>query len=161
MVHEDAIPDVHLLGATFKKVFKRKRPLRPERRERKRASTTMLADGQVNLLVNVVRAYNVPVRTNPTLLQLPMQLQSSQRLQTVIPPPNPLSAGQSAACELLCNFESFHNLLNVSFFFDNREFLNGCQLFCNTTKLSLGNAYLRVSTNPSAYHLNFYSTRCR
>lgn len=39
-----------------------KRPLKPRRKERKKITAQNLSDGDIKLLVNVVRAFELPVR---------------------------------------------------------------------------------------------------
>lgn len=42
------------------------RPLKPARKERKRVMTQNLAGAQVKMAVNIVRAFNVPIRDDRT-----------------------------------------------------------------------------------------------
>jgi len=62
MVHEDQIPDIRMLGASLAKLVEPRRPLKPVRKERKKATTQSLTDGSVHVLINVIRGYNLPVR---------------------------------------------------------------------------------------------------
>ncbi|XP_063165692.1 coiled-coil and C2 domain-containing protein 2A isoform X1 [Candoia aspera] len=63
LVSEDEIPTIgSFLGVSFFKLAEAKRPLKPRRKERKKVTAQNLSDGDVNLLVNVVRAYEIPVR---------------------------------------------------------------------------------------------------
>jgi hypothetical protein len=43
-------------------LFQPKRPLRPARKERKRIQGTTLLDTKIDLIVNIVRAFNLPLR---------------------------------------------------------------------------------------------------
>ena len=43
-------------------IFQPKRPLRPARKERKRIQGTALIDTKINVIVNIVRAFNLPLR---------------------------------------------------------------------------------------------------
>lgn len=51
-----------LLGINLFKLAEPKRPLKPQRKERKKVTAQNLSDGDVKLLVNIIRAYDVPVR---------------------------------------------------------------------------------------------------
>uniref|UniRef100_A0A3B4FZB3 Coiled-coil and C2 domain containing 2A n=1 Tax=Pundamilia nyererei TaxID=303518 RepID=A0A3B4FZB3_9CICH len=42
-----------------------KRPLKPQRKERKKVTAQNLSDGDIKLLVNIIRAYDIPVRSKP------------------------------------------------------------------------------------------------
>ncbi|XP_075901549.1 coiled-coil and C2 domain-containing protein 2A isoform X3 [Nelusetta ayraudi] len=62
MVVEEEIPTIGLLGINLFKLAEPKRPLKPQRKERKKVTAQNLADGDVKLLVNIIRAYDIPVR---------------------------------------------------------------------------------------------------
>lgn len=51
-----------ILGTNLLKVFERKAPLRPKRRERKKVSAQNIKGEEVKILVNINRAQNIPVR---------------------------------------------------------------------------------------------------
>lgn len=51
-----------ILGLNLFKLAEPKRPLKPQRKERKKVTAQNLSDGDIKLLVNVIRAYDVPVR---------------------------------------------------------------------------------------------------
>lgn len=51
-----------LLGINLFKLAEPKRPLKPQRKERKKVTAQNLSDGDVKLLVNIIRAYDIPVR---------------------------------------------------------------------------------------------------
>ncbi|XP_066919925.1 coiled-coil and C2 domain-containing protein 2A-like [Clytia hemisphaerica] len=63
MVTEEAIPDIGTLGARLVQIFEPRRPLKPVRKERKKIHGQNLNSiKDVNILVNIVRAFNIPVR---------------------------------------------------------------------------------------------------
>ncbi|CAJ0920141.1 unnamed protein product, partial [Ranitomeya imitator] len=51
-----------ILGMDLFKLAEPKRPLKPRRKERKKVTAQNLSDGDIKVLVNVVRAYDIPVR---------------------------------------------------------------------------------------------------
>lgn len=67
MVIEDQVPDIGTLGVNILKTIEPKRPLKPARVERKKATPQNLTEGSVTVLVSVVRAYNLPVRDKAPL----------------------------------------------------------------------------------------------
>ncbi|XP_063747553.1 coiled-coil and C2 domain-containing protein 2A isoform X2 [Eleginops maclovinus] len=62
LVMEEEIPSIGILGMNLFKLAEPKRPLKPQRKERKKVTAQNLSDGDIKLLVNVLRAYDVPVR---------------------------------------------------------------------------------------------------
>ncbi|KAG8591451.1 hypothetical protein GDO81_000189 [Engystomops pustulosus] len=62
MVVEEDIPSLGILGMDLFKLAEPKRPLKPRRKERKKVTAQNLSDGDIKVLVNVVRAYDIPVR---------------------------------------------------------------------------------------------------
>lgn len=62
MVIEDEVPDVGSLGFRIAQLLAPRRPLKPVRRERKTVGTQNLSVTNVRILVNVVRAFDIPVR---------------------------------------------------------------------------------------------------
>ncbi|XP_068449249.1 coiled-coil and C2 domain-containing protein 2A-like isoform X1 [Clinocottus analis] len=62
LVIEDEIPSIGILGLNLFKLAEPKRPLKPQRKERKKVTAQNLSDGDIKLLVNILRAYDVPVR---------------------------------------------------------------------------------------------------
>ncbi|CAG2058690.1 unnamed protein product, partial [Timema podura] len=62
IIYEDQVPDIGTLGLTFMKWFQPKRPLRPVRKERKKVTVHSLAGQEVKIIVNIVQAFDVPVR---------------------------------------------------------------------------------------------------
>ncbi|XP_056270591.1 coiled-coil and C2 domain-containing protein 2A isoform X2 [Pseudoliparis swirei] len=67
LVIEEEIPSIGgpgsgILGLNLFKLAEPKRPLKPQRKERKKVTAQNLSDGDIKLLVNVMRAYDIPVR---------------------------------------------------------------------------------------------------
>ncbi|XP_028396123.1 coiled-coil and C2 domain-containing protein 2A-like [Dendronephthya gigantea] len=62
MVIEDEVPDVGSLGFRIAQLLAPRRPLKPVRRERKTIGAQNLSVTNVRVLVNAVRAFDVPVR---------------------------------------------------------------------------------------------------
>ncbi len=51
-----------ILGINLFKLAEPKRPLKPQRVERKKVTAQNLSDGDIKLLINIIRAYDIPVR---------------------------------------------------------------------------------------------------
>ncbi|EDV23074.1 uncharacterized protein TRIADDRAFT_28071 [Trichoplax adhaerens] len=64
VVREDFLPDIGTLGASVGQLLKPRRPLRPVRKERKKIAAQHLGMMNVKILVNVVRAFDIPIRKN-------------------------------------------------------------------------------------------------
>uniref|UniRef100_A0A8D3CBT6 C2 domain-containing protein n=1 Tax=Scophthalmus maximus TaxID=52904 RepID=A0A8D3CBT6_SCOMX len=64
LVIEEEIPSPGyvFLGINLFKLAEPKRPLKPQRKERKKVTAQNLSDGDIKLLVNIIRAYDIPVR---------------------------------------------------------------------------------------------------
>ncbi|XP_068581544.1 coiled-coil and C2 domain-containing protein 2A isoform X2 [Cebidichthys violaceus] len=62
LVIEEEIPSIGILGMNLFKLAEPKRPLKPQRKERKKVTAQNLSDGDIKLLVNIMRAFYVPVR---------------------------------------------------------------------------------------------------
>ncbi|XP_033015930.1 coiled-coil and C2 domain-containing protein 2A [Lacerta agilis] len=62
LVNEDEIPTLGILGLSLFKLAETKRPLKPRRKERKKVTVQNLSDGDIKLLVNIIRAYEIPIR---------------------------------------------------------------------------------------------------
>ncbi|XP_019381477.1 PREDICTED: coiled-coil and C2 domain-containing protein 2A isoform X1 [Gavialis gangeticus] len=77
LVNEEEAPSLGILGLSLFKLAEPKRPLKPRRRERKKVTAQNLSDGDVKLLVNVIRAYDIPVR-KPVLSKLQQPSRSSR-----------------------------------------------------------------------------------
>nr|XP_032806201.1 coiled-coil and C2 domain-containing protein 2A isoform X2 [Petromyzon marinus] len=66
LVLEEEMPNIGTLGLGLFKLTEARRPLKPQRKERKRVTAQNLTDGDITLLVNIVRAYDIPMRTMAT-----------------------------------------------------------------------------------------------
>uniref|UniRef100_A0A8C1HKI2 Coiled-coil and C2 domain containing 2A n=1 Tax=Cyprinus carpio carpio TaxID=630221 RepID=A0A8C1HKI2_CYPCA len=67
VVSEDEVPSIGgpgagVLGWNLFKLAEPKRPLKPCRKERKKVTAQNLSDGDIKLLVNIVRGYDIPIR---------------------------------------------------------------------------------------------------
>ncbi|XP_049861590.1 coiled-coil and C2 domain-containing protein 2A [Schistocerca gregaria] len=62
IVSEDQVPDIGTLGLTIMKWLQPKRPLRPVRKERRKVTTQSISTTEVKIIINIVRAFDVPVR---------------------------------------------------------------------------------------------------
>ncbi|XP_013886702.1 coiled-coil and C2 domain-containing protein 2A [Austrofundulus limnaeus] len=62
LVVEEEIPSIGILGINLFKLTEPKRPLKPQRKERKKVTTQNLSDGDIKLLINIIRAHNIPIR---------------------------------------------------------------------------------------------------
>ncbi|KAJ7402747.1 Coiled-coil and C2 domain-containing protein 2A [Pitangus sulphuratus] len=62
LVNEEDILSLGILGLGLFKLAEPRRPLRPRRKERKKVTAQNLSDGDIKLLVNIIRAYDIPVR---------------------------------------------------------------------------------------------------
>ncbi|KAM9849276.1 coiled-coil and C2 domain-containing protein 2A [Aulostomus maculatus] len=71
LVIEEEIPSIgcvvtnRILGINLFKLAEPKRPLKPQRKERKKVTAQNLSDGDIKLLVNILRAYDIPIRSRP------------------------------------------------------------------------------------------------
>ncbi|XP_039554658.1 coiled-coil and C2 domain-containing protein 2A isoform X2 [Passer montanus] len=77
LVNEEEIPGLGILGLGLFKLAEPKRPLRPRRKERKKVTAQNLSDGDIKLLVNIIRAYDIPVR-KPGMSKLQQPSKSSR-----------------------------------------------------------------------------------
>ncbi|KAK2835891.1 hypothetical protein Q5P01_016375 [Channa striata] len=62
LVIEEEIPSIGILGLNLFKLAEPKRPLKPQRKERKKVTAQNLTDGDIKLLINIIRAYDIPIR---------------------------------------------------------------------------------------------------
>lgn len=62
MIIEDEVPNIGDIGVKFGQMLAPRRPLRPKRRERKVVGAQNLTVSDVKIIVNVVRALDIPVR---------------------------------------------------------------------------------------------------
>ncbi|XP_040896220.1 coiled-coil and C2 domain-containing protein 2A isoform X2 [Toxotes jaculatrix] len=66
LVIEEEIPSIGILGINLFKLAEPKRPLKPQRKERKKVTAQNLSDGDIKLLINIIRAYDIPIRRPQT-----------------------------------------------------------------------------------------------
>ncbi|XP_054644566.1 coiled-coil and C2 domain-containing protein 2A isoform X2 [Dunckerocampus dactyliophorus] len=66
LVVEEEMPSIGILGLNLFHLAEPKRPLKPQRKERKKVTAQNLSDGDIKLLVNILRAYDIPVRRPPS-----------------------------------------------------------------------------------------------
>ncbi|GLH06303.1 Coiled-coil and C2 domain-containing protein 2A [Gryllus bimaculatus] len=85
IVTEDQVPDIGTLGLTFMQWLQPKRPLKPARKERKKVTVQGLGGQDVRLIINVVRAFDVPVRKDIDTVQQSSSsaFHQSQKFSTV------------------------------------------------------------------------------
>ncbi|KAJ8790054.1 hypothetical protein J1605_004806 [Eschrichtius robustus] len=81
LVVEEEVPNISILGLSLFKLAEQKRPLRPRRKGRKKVTAQNLSDGDIKLLVNIIRAYDIPVRKPTT--RAPNGDYSTTNLQSV------------------------------------------------------------------------------
>ena len=62
MVHEEMVPNISNILPSLAKLAEPRRPLKPIRHERKKVTAQNLGARDVNILVNIVRAFGIPVR---------------------------------------------------------------------------------------------------
>uniref|UniRef100_A0A3Q1BCK6 C2 domain-containing protein n=1 Tax=Amphiprion ocellaris TaxID=80972 RepID=A0A3Q1BCK6_AMPOC len=62
LVIEEEIPSIGILGLNLFKLAEPKRPLKPQRKERKKVTAQNLSDGDIKLLINIIRAFDIPIR---------------------------------------------------------------------------------------------------
>ncbi|KAF7652982.1 hypothetical protein LDENG_00089110 [Lucifuga dentata] len=67
LVIEEEVPSIGgagpgILGLNLFKLAEPKRPLKPRRKELKKVTAQNLSDGDIKLLVNIIRAFNIPIR---------------------------------------------------------------------------------------------------
>ncbi|XP_022422689.1 coiled-coil and C2 domain-containing protein 2A isoform X2 [Delphinapterus leucas] len=77
LVVEEEVPNISILGLSLFKLAEQKRPLRPRRKGRKKVTAQNLSDGDIKLLVNIIRAYDIPVR-KPTTSKFQQPSRSSR-----------------------------------------------------------------------------------
>ncbi|XP_041492349.1 coiled-coil and C2 domain-containing protein 2A isoform X2 [Microtus oregoni] len=77
LVVEEEVPNISILGLSLFKLAEQKRPLRPQRKGRKKVTAQNLSDGDIKLLVNIIRAYDIPVR-KPAVSKFQQQSRSSR-----------------------------------------------------------------------------------
>ncbi|XP_030642577.1 coiled-coil and C2 domain-containing protein 2A [Chanos chanos] len=67
VVIEEEVPSIGgpgpgVLGLNLFKLAEPKRPLKPRRKERKKVTAQNLSDGDIKLLLNILRGYDIPIR---------------------------------------------------------------------------------------------------
>uniref|UniRef100_A0A8D0ASE1 Coiled-coil and C2 domain containing 2A n=1 Tax=Sander lucioperca TaxID=283035 RepID=A0A8D0ASE1_SANLU len=62
LVVEEEIPSIGILGLNLFKLAEPKRPLKPQRKARKKVTAQNLSDGDIKLLINIIRAFDIPIR---------------------------------------------------------------------------------------------------
>lgn len=62
LVVEEEVPSIGVLGLNLFKLAEPKRPLKPQRKERKKVTAQNLSDGDIKLLLNIIRGYDIPIR---------------------------------------------------------------------------------------------------
>ncbi|XP_016059696.1 PREDICTED: coiled-coil and C2 domain-containing protein 2A [Miniopterus natalensis] len=77
LIVEEEVPNISILGLSLFKLAEQKRPLRPRRKGRKKVTAQNLSDGDIKLLVNIIRAYDIPVR-KPTASKFQQPSRSSR-----------------------------------------------------------------------------------
>ncbi|XP_045429978.1 coiled-coil and C2 domain-containing protein 2A isoform X6 [Pipistrellus kuhlii] len=82
LVVEEEVPNISsegsgILGLSLFKLAEQKRPLRPRRKGRKKVTAQNLSNGDIKLLVNIIRAYDIPVR-RPTTSKFQQPSRSSR-----------------------------------------------------------------------------------
>ncbi|KAI5945893.1 Coiled-coil and C2 domain-containing protein 2A [Manis javanica] len=66
LIVEEEVPNISTLGLSLFKLAEQKRPLRPRRKGRRKVTAPNLSDGDIKLLVNIIQAYDIPVRKPAT-----------------------------------------------------------------------------------------------
>ncbi|KFR10504.1 Coiled-coil and C2 domain-containing protein 2A, partial [Opisthocomus hoazin] len=87
LISEEEIPSLGsegpgILGLSLFKLAEPKRPLKPRRKERKKVTAQNLSDGDIKLLVNIIRAYDIPVR-KPVMSKLQQPSKSSRSFNEI------------------------------------------------------------------------------
>uniref|UniRef100_A0ABI7YL07 C2 domain-containing protein n=1 Tax=Felis catus TaxID=9685 RepID=A0ABI7YL07_FELCA len=77
LIVEEEVPNISILGLSLFKLAEQKRPLRPRRKGRKKVTAQNLSDGDIKVLVNIIRAYDIPVR-KPTASKFQQPSRSSR-----------------------------------------------------------------------------------
>ncbi|XP_045710345.1 protein CC2D2B [Phyllostomus hastatus] len=93
------------------KLVERRRKLKPQRKERKKVAAQTICDGDIKILIRILRAYNIPCRktTVNRALDVPTYLTSStsrlRRKETI----------KSVASDEILNEDTVHPFVEVSF----------------------------------------------
>nr|KAF6455119.1 coiled-coil and C2 domain containing 2B [Rousettus aegyptiacus] len=108
--YEEIVSASQLTNAVCKLV-ERRRKLKPQRKERKKVVAQTICDGDIKILVRILRAYNIPSRktTINRALDMPTSLRSStshlRHKRTITP----------AASDEILNEDTVHPFVEVSF----------------------------------------------
>uniref|UniRef100_A0A4W6E0K1 Coiled-coil and C2 domain containing 2A n=1 Tax=Lates calcarifer TaxID=8187 RepID=A0A4W6E0K1_LATCA len=89
LVVEEEIPSIGILGLNLFKLAEPKRPLKPQRKERKKVTAQNLSDGDIKLLINIIRAYDIPVRRPQMRPFVEVSFQRTVLQTTTADGPNP------------------------------------------------------------------------
>lgn len=84
VVYEDAVPNIAGIVLNLGALVEPRRPLQPKRMERKKVAAHNLHDRDVHIMVNVVKAYDVPYRLEESS-QAEQQQQQSARAKLITP----------------------------------------------------------------------------
>ncbi|XP_051515693.1 coiled-coil and C2 domain-containing protein 2A-like isoform X2 [Myxocyprinus asiaticus] len=97
VVSEDEVPSIGMLGLNLFKLAEPKRPLKPRRKERKKVTAQNLSDGDIKLLVNIIRGYDIPIR-RPHTSKPPVSARSrrsfTEQFTAPVPPQMPLQGSE-------------------------------------------------------------------
>ncbi|XP_067302881.1 coiled-coil and C2 domain-containing protein 2A isoform X3 [Pseudorasbora parva] len=98
VVSEDEVPSIGgpgagVLGWNLFKLAEPKRPLKPRRKERKKVTAQNLSDGDIKLLVNIIRGYDIPVR-RPYASKPPVSAKSGRSFTEPYAAPMPPQTSQ-------------------------------------------------------------------
>ncbi|XP_029649306.1 coiled-coil and C2 domain-containing protein 2A-like isoform X1 [Octopus sinensis] len=86
IVIEEASPSINMIGKSLLNLLQPRRPLKPVRKERKRVSQGVKGD-EVHILVNVIQAFNIPVRhTSAIASEISMDSQFQSTIEEPVKP---------------------------------------------------------------------------
>uniref|UniRef100_A0A8C8VJA3 Coiled-coil and C2 domain containing 2A n=1 Tax=Pelusios castaneus TaxID=367368 RepID=A0A8C8VJA3_9SAUR len=113
LVNEEEVPSLGILGLSLFKLAEPKRPLKPRRKERKKVTAQNLSDGDIKLLVNIVRAYDIPIR-KPVLSKLQQPSKSSRSFNEMFAA-SPSAQSPTHSIDWAFNQVLVHPFVEVSF----------------------------------------------
>ncbi|XP_067085744.1 coiled-coil and C2 domain-containing protein 2A [Osmerus mordax] len=113
LVVEEEVPSIGVLGLNLFKLAEPKRPLKPQRKERKKVTAQNLSDGDIKLLLNIIRAYDIPVRKPQT--SKPAVASKSARSFTEAFSAGPASQSAVQGSDWLLNQVQVRPFVEVSF----------------------------------------------
>uniref|UniRef100_A0A8C3YMK1 Coiled-coil and C2 domain containing 2B n=1 Tax=Catagonus wagneri TaxID=51154 RepID=A0A8C3YMK1_9CETA len=113
----DIVADYEEIGSasqlthTVCKLLERRRKLKPQRKERKKVAAQTICDGDIKILVRILRAYNIPTRKTVVsrTLDMPTYLLSSMSCL------RHKEAVKSVASDEILNEDTVHPFVEVSF----------------------------------------------